>query len=179
MFKGISAWTLAQQQAQVPIRHVNAKQGLSANFSCESSGSPITYCLWERQQDPTKNQPKIYIEFAARTHPGQQGKKPGYFLSGEGLDKGQCGLKINRVEDQDNGIWQCTLLAGSESQRGEVHVSILRKSKLLKKQYHFDYMHVIIKYIHEYFYFICRKTNCTSICCEFGSYGRRHQVNST
>ncbi|XP_021947045.1 fasciclin-3 isoform X2 [Folsomia candida] len=125
---GISS-TLAQvpQQAQVPNHHINARRGVPSNFSCESQGTPISYCIWERPADPTKNLSVIYLEFSGDTRPGQQSKKPGYFLTGDGLDKGQCGLKINRVEDTDNGVWQCTLLTSSGSQRGQVHLSILQK----------------------------------------------------
>lgn len=106
----------------------------------------------------------IYLEFSGDTRPGQQSKKPGYFLTGDGLDKGQCGLKINRVEDTDNGVWQCTLLTSSGSQRGQVHLSILRKS----------YMHKISPLV---------KTTpsfklCLN-CCFFLSFQRNHLHRST
>ena len=108
---------------------------MPSNFTCESQGQPITFCAWERLPGPAGSSGP-YLDFTpGTTRPGSQSSRPGYFYSGEGLDKGQCGLRINRVDDMDNGVWQCTLATSSGTQRGQVHLSILRKcSKRFKRR---------------------------------------------
>lgn len=133
-FVGLSTWTLAQQQAYVPVDHISVNRGSPSNFTCESEGLPITYCIWERQENPVFNIAKMFIEFGTNIRPSQEStSKAGYFLTGDGLERGHCGLKIKRVTHLDNGIFKCTLITWQNrgARIGKVQLNVSGKLNLL------------------------------------------------
>ena len=58
---------------------------------------------------------------------------PGYSYTGDGLDRGSCGLVISIVKDEDRAQWECKLiLASGGAYTGMVDLKILSKSKSFK-----------------------------------------------
>jgi hypothetical protein len=46
-----------------------------------------------------------------------------YSYFGDGFSKGDCGLTIHNVQDEDKGLWNCTVSDGSTRRSGFLNVS--------------------------------------------------------
>jgi len=110
--------------AQVPIPEVIARTGYSANFTCESYREPLAVCLWERKGSP------FFLSFLPGTDRSglPSSTAPGYSYTGDGLDRGSCGLVISIVKDEDRAQWECKLVPFTgQPFTGMVDLKILKK----------------------------------------------------
>ncbi|XP_046980846.1 fasciclin-3 [Schistocerca americana] len=64
------------------------------------TGVPIVYC---RMETPRGGKPLFLNPSTKVTTTGD----PVYY--GEGYEKGQCGMMLQRASDRDNGVWKCTM----------------------------------------------------------------------
>ena len=57
----------------------------------------------------------------------------GYSYFGDGFGKGDCGLTIHKVQDNDKGMWKCTVSDGITTRFGFLNVSANGKFSFLLK----------------------------------------------
>ncbi|XP_063220291.1 fasciclin-3 isoform X2 [Bacillus rossius redtenbacheri] len=100
---GLKGMGLAKTpQIEIIPKYVMVKTGDQVTVLCRA-GEPTEYC---RITTPFQ---KVII--LAPTRP----PKEGYSYAGEGLENGQCGFRIDNVQDQNNGIHGCYMGLSDEA----------------------------------------------------------------
>jgi len=120
-----------------------ASVGDSAVLTCSSeTGVPLGICLWERKnQGMSANNngsdtTNLLITFNVLTsRPDRPSGTEGYLYAGEGLLKGNCGLKISKVKEADYTAWQCTLVGESKVYRESIKLQRTGKGNFSRKEW--------------------------------------------
>ena len=104
-------------QANIPHLTVTSSldQGASVILSCDSKGSPLILCFWERPKFTSNviripgRREAIHFDDDVIENDGNIGVE-GIFYNGAGLGRGECGLEIKSFGFEQIGRWKCTLL---------------------------------------------------------------------
>ena len=121
----IATHTSAKAQkglANVPEPIVVSGLNQSVNFSCNSGAKPLAMCLWER--DVSSRAETIVVDSQVEQEGGRISKGVSY--SGSGLQKGECGIRIDALKREDLGLWRCSLVTTGNHQAlsGQVDVRL-------------------------------------------------------
>ncbi|CAG7834435.1 unnamed protein product [Allacma fusca] len=102
-----------------------------ASILCKTHNSQkIRYCFWRK--DPQHNNLEVF------PHEGQI--IPGYVHYGDGFDRGDCGITIEKVQEEDFGNWMCDLITETETLLGQVALTrweippLSLKPEILRKE---------------------------------------------
>ena len=108
--------------ARVPQPLVFAAVNLTQNFSCESNGHPIKFCVWGHSVNGRR---QAIIADQQLFDNGGRTTVDGVSFCGDSdaLEVGKCAIGIESITHSDAGLWSCTLVSqNSTIFRGAVHV---------------------------------------------------------
>ena len=110
------------KSARVPHPIVFAALNVSRVLTCESEGQPLRSCLWGRVITDGQWEGILVDERVVEN--GGRTNVNGISYVGNGLDGGNCSVRIDSVTQDDIGTWSCALLANGSGSifKGEVNV---------------------------------------------------------
>ena len=110
--------------SRVPNPVVLAAVNATQNLSCESNGQPLDSCLWGHSMNGTREVILIDDNHVVQKNGSRTANGLSYVDDDRGdLDLGKCVLTIESLEDNDYGLWSCTLISkNSTIFTGAVHV---------------------------------------------------------
>ena len=100
----MSSPEMHEGRADVPQSTVSTKLNTTANFSCESNGMPLSFCIWThagKAQEIMNKDGEIRLT------------EDGVVYSSAGLNGGKCSVVISKIKKIHLGKWDCTLVANN------------------------------------------------------------------
>ena len=106
-FKVLASLDHNKRVANMSRPELLAKLNSPVNLSCESSGEPLHFCMWEVNKDGYHG--TVVIDNDSERSDGFFPE--GISALGSALREGKCGIEIHSVQEHDMDTWSCTLMA--------------------------------------------------------------------